>query len=122
MPDASRLHNVPDIRRLARRVLPGPLFDYIDGGAEDEFTMAENERAFREIAFRPHMGMKVDKPRLDTTVLGTPVSLPVLLAPCGLVELIHPDGALRRRPCGQKCRDGDRSEHRRRHPTGCPGP
>jgi L-lactate dehydrogenase (cytochrome) len=94
MPDASRLHNVPEARRLARRVLPRPLFDYIDGGAEDEFTMAENERAFREIAFRPHMGVKVDEPRLDTTVLGTPVSLPVLLAPCGLVEMVHPDGAL----------------------------
>jgi hypothetical protein len=72
VPDASRLHNVPDTRRLARRVLPRPLFDYIDGGAEGEVTMEENERAFREIAFRPRMGMKVDGPRLDTTVLGTP--------------------------------------------------
>jgi len=56
--------------------------------------MGENERAFREIAFRPRMGMNVERPRLGTTVLGTSVSLPVLLAPCGLVMLVHQDGAL----------------------------
>jgi L-lactate dehydrogenase (cytochrome) len=94
MPSATRIHNVADARRLARRTLPRAVFDYIDGGAEDEVTMGENERAFREIAFRPRMAVKVGRPRLDTTVLGTPVELPVLLAPCGLVELVHPDGAL----------------------------
>ena len=94
MPDASRLHTVADARRLARRVLPRPLFDFVEGGAEDEVTMGENESAFREIAFRPRMGMKVERPLLNTTVLGAAVSLPVLLAPCGLVELMHPDGAL----------------------------
>jgi L-lactate dehydrogenase (cytochrome) len=94
MPIASRLDNVAEARRLARRVLPRALFDYIDGGAEDEVTMGENERALRQIAFRPRMGTKVQRPRLDTTVLGRPVSLPVLLAPCGLVEMVHPDGAI----------------------------
>lgn len=94
MPTAARIHNVADARRLARRTLPRAVFDYIDGGAEDEVTMEENERAFREIAFRPRMAVKVGRPRLDTTVLGTPVELPVLLAPCGLVQLMHPDGAL----------------------------
>jgi L-lactate dehydrogenase (cytochrome) len=94
MPTAARIHNIADARRLARRTLPRAVFDYIDGGAEDEVTMGENERAFREIAFRPRMAVKVGRPRLDTTVLGTPVELPVLLAPCGLVQLMHPDGAL----------------------------
>ena len=94
MPIASRLDNVAEARRLARRVLPRALFDYIDGGAEDEVTMGENERALRQIAFRPRMGTKVQRPRLDTTVLGRSVSLPVLLAPCGLVEMVHPDGAI----------------------------
>jgi L-lactate dehydrogenase (cytochrome) len=94
MPNATRINNVADARRLARLSLPRAVFDYIDGGAEDEFTMGENERAFREIAFRPRMALKVDRPNLGTTVLGTPVELPVLLAPCGLVRLMHPDGAL----------------------------
>jgi L-lactate dehydrogenase (cytochrome) len=74
--------------------VPQGLFDYIDGGAEDEITMAENEHAFRAVAFRPRAGQRVESPRLNTTVLGTPVSLPVLLAPCGLIQTMHPDGAL----------------------------
>lgn len=94
MPSATRIHNVSDARRIARRCLPRAVFDYIDGGAEDEVTMGENERAFRQISFRPRMAKKVDCPRLDTTVLGIPVALPVLLAPCGLVRLMHPDGPL----------------------------
>jgi isopentenyl diphosphate isomerase/L-lactate dehydrogenase-like FMN-dependent dehydrogenase len=56
--------------------------------------MAENERAFREVAFRPRMATRADVPDLTTTVLGTEVSLPLLLAPCGLAQLMHPDGAL----------------------------
>lgn len=96
MPVASRINNVLDARRLARRTLPRAVFDYIDGGAEGEVTMAENERAFRDVSFRPRMGLAVtaSDPVLETTVLGTPVSLPVLLAPCGLVKLMHPDGAI----------------------------
>jgi L-lactate dehydrogenase (cytochrome) len=91
---ASRIHNVPDARRLARRSLPRAVFDYIDGGAEDEVTMAENERAFREVSFRPRMAVSARQPSLETEVLGVPVSIPVLLAPCGLVGLMHPDGAI----------------------------
>jgi len=90
---ADRIHNVESARRIARRSLPRAVFDYIDGGAEDEVTMGENVGAFREISFRPRMGVKVGRPELATTVLGTPVSLPVLLAPCGLVSLMHPDSA-----------------------------
>ena len=94
MPTATRIHNVTDSRRLARRVLPRAVFDYIDGGAEDEVTMAENERAFREIALRPRMMTNVSRPCIETSVLGTPVALPVLLAPCGLIQLMHSDGTL----------------------------
>jgi isopentenyl diphosphate isomerase/L-lactate dehydrogenase-like FMN-dependent dehydrogenase len=90
---AAALHSVADARQRARRVLPRVVFDYVDGGAEDEVTMAENERAFRELAFRPRMAVGVAEPDLGTTVLGTELSFPVLLAPCGLVRLLHPDGA-----------------------------
>lgn len=85
--------NVEDARRRARRILPRVVFDYVDGGADDEVTMAENVAAWRRLAFRPRMGGEPGEPRLGTTVLGRPVSLPVLLAPCGLVRLMHPDGA-----------------------------
>jgi L-lactate dehydrogenase (cytochrome) len=94
MSRVDRIHSVDDARRLARRVVPRALFDYVDGGAEDEVTLGANTRAFSEIAFRPRMGAAVDPPRLDTTVLGARLSLPVLLAPGGLIDLLHPDGAI----------------------------
>jgi isopentenyl diphosphate isomerase/L-lactate dehydrogenase-like FMN-dependent dehydrogenase len=91
---SSRISSVSDARRFAHRIVPQGLFDYIDGGAEDEVTMAENERAFRSVTFRPRACVRVESPRLDTTVVGTPISMPVLLAPCGLIQTMHPDGAL----------------------------
>jgi L-lactate dehydrogenase (cytochrome) len=90
----TRIVNVADAQRRARRTLPRALFDYIEGGADDETTLAENERAFQEVALRPRMGVDVGEPGIATTVLGSPLALPVLLAPCGMVQLAHPDGAV----------------------------
>ncbi len=87
------LLNVADARRRARRVLPRVVFDYVDGGADDEVTLAANEAAFKELAFCPRAAVDAGEPSLATAVLGTPVALPVLLAPCGLVRLLHPDAA-----------------------------
>ena len=91
--DTSRIYSVGDARRRAARAVPRALFDYIDGGADDEVTLHENERAFREVTFRPRMASASGDPQVSTTLLGTPLSLPVLLAPCGLVRFMHPDGA-----------------------------
>ena len=88
---ADRILNVTDGRRRARRVLPPVVFDYIDGGADDECTMQANEAAFADLVFVPRMAVDTGVPQLATTVLGSPVSMPVLLAPCGLVRVIHPD-------------------------------
>jgi L-lactate dehydrogenase (cytochrome) len=87
------MRNVGDARARARRVLPRVVFDYVDGGADDEVTMAENVDAFRRLTFRPRAGADGGRPTLSTSVLGTPLSLPVLLAPCGLIRLLHPDSA-----------------------------
>ncbi len=84
--------NVADARRRARRVLPRALFDYIDGGADDEITLHENEAAFRDYGFVPRMGSGVQKPSISTHVFGERLSMPVVLAPCGLVSMMHPDG------------------------------
>jgi isopentenyl diphosphate isomerase/L-lactate dehydrogenase-like FMN-dependent dehydrogenase len=84
---------VADARRVAKRTLPGVVFDYIDGAADDEITMHDNVAAFDDIVFRPRMGIDVREPDLATTVLGTSVSMPLLLAPTGLVRIMHPDGA-----------------------------
>ncbi|HUO47649.1 MAG TPA: alpha-hydroxy acid oxidase [Acidimicrobiales bacterium] len=88
-----RIFNVADARLVAKRTIPRVVFDYIDGGAEDEVTMGQNVAAFRELAFRPRMAVAAEAPDLATTIFGTPLSMPVLLAPCGLVRLMHPDGA-----------------------------
>ncbi|MGA8682477.1 MAG: alpha-hydroxy acid oxidase [Acidimicrobiales bacterium] len=88
-----RIANVADARRVAKRTLPGVVFDYIDGAADDEITMHDNVAAFDDIVFRPRMGIDVREPDLATTVLGTSVSMPLLLAPTGLVRIMHPDGA-----------------------------
>ena len=88
-----RIFNVADARRVAQRSIPKVVFDYIDGGAEDEVTMEQNLAGFRELAFRPRMAVAAESPDLATTIFGTPLSMPLLLAPCGLVRLMHPDGA-----------------------------
>ncbi len=90
--DMTRIVNVGDARRIARRKLPRVVFDYVDGAADDEVTMHENETAFREVFFRPRMALGTTRPSLETEVLGTRVSIPVLLAPVGLVRLMHAEG------------------------------
>jgi isopentenyl diphosphate isomerase/L-lactate dehydrogenase-like FMN-dependent dehydrogenase len=89
-----RIANVSDARRIAKRTLPGVVFDYIDGAADDETTMRANESSFDDVVFRPRMCLDVRTPDLKTTVLGIPVSMPLLLAPTGLVRIMHPDGAI----------------------------
>ena len=89
---ARRLLNVQDARSRARRALPRVLFDYVDGGADDELTMRANIEAFRALAFRPRMAVEANDPSLFVSLFGGTLDLPVILAPCGLVRLVHPDG------------------------------
>lgn len=81
-----------DARRAARRVLPRGLFEYVDGGADDEITLARNVAAFREVEFRPRMAVHNPTPDLSTRIFGTELALPVLTAPCGGMRLVHPQG------------------------------
>jgi isopentenyl diphosphate isomerase/L-lactate dehydrogenase-like FMN-dependent dehydrogenase len=84
--------NIEDLRQAARRRLPRSVFDYIDGGAEGEVTLRENVRAFEDITFRPRCAVETPAPALATTVLGTPISLPVILAPVGSSRMFWPRG------------------------------
>ncbi|HEX4601072.1 MAG TPA: alpha-hydroxy acid oxidase, partial [Gemmatimonadales bacterium] len=81
--------SIADLRRLARRQLPKVIFDYIDGGAEDEVTLRANRRAFEAVTFRPRHAVAVAECDLRTTVLGAELSFPVLLAPVGYSRLMH---------------------------------
>ncbi|OFW18717.1 MAG: alpha-hydroxy-acid oxidizing enzyme [Acidobacteria bacterium RIFCSPLOWO2_02_FULL_65_29] len=86
------LVNIDDLRRLAERRLPKVVFDYIDGGAERELTLRENCRAFDRVTLRPRGAVAVSRCDLRTTVLGTSLELPLLLAPIGSTRLFYPRG------------------------------
>jgi isopentenyl diphosphate isomerase/L-lactate dehydrogenase-like FMN-dependent dehydrogenase len=90
----SRAVNIEDLRELARRRLPRIVFNYIDGGADGEWTLRENRRAFDAITFRPHQAVGVPACDLRTRVLGTELSMPLLLAPVGYLRVMHPDGEI----------------------------
>jgi L-lactate dehydrogenase (cytochrome) len=87
-----RVINIDDLRRLAQRRLPAVVFAYIDGGAEDEVTLQENVRAFRDLTFRPRQCVAVPACDLRTTVLGTSLALPFMLAPVGFCRMFYPRG------------------------------
>jgi isopentenyl diphosphate isomerase/L-lactate dehydrogenase-like FMN-dependent dehydrogenase len=87
-----RAINIGDLRRLARKRLPRAVFDFLDGGAEDEFTLAANCAAFQSISFRPRQAVTFPLCDLRTRVLGFDLSLPALLAPVGCSRVIHHEG------------------------------
>jgi L-lactate dehydrogenase (cytochrome) len=89
---SSKVVNVEDLRRLAFRRLPKPVFDYLDGGAEAELTLAENCRAFRDVTFRPRGAVALGDCDLKTRVLGHELAFPAMLAPVGYSRLMHPGG------------------------------
>ena len=88
----NRAVNIDDLRRMARRRLPKAVFDYLDGGAEDEITLLENCRVFRELIFRPRQAVAFQNYNLATKVLGFDLSFPIMLAPVGYSRLMHPSG------------------------------
>jgi L-lactate dehydrogenase (cytochrome) len=84
--------SIADLRLAAKRRLPRAAFDYIDGGADAEVTLRENCRAFEDVTFRPRSAVATKDCDLRTTVLGTPLSLPFLLAPIGSSRTFYPRG------------------------------
>ena len=87
--------NIADLRRLAERRVPRIVFDYIDGGADGEVTMRANSSVFDEVTFRPRGAVAIASPDLGTTVLGTHLELPFVLAPVGSTRLFYPRGEVR---------------------------
>jgi len=85
-------HNFHDFRRLARRRLPGPIFDYIDGAADDETTYRRNTQAFETCDLVPSVLRGVANVDLSVTVLGQKLALPVYCSPTALQRLFHHQG------------------------------
>ena len=86
--------SVADLRRIAQRRLPGGVFDYIDGAAEDERTLAANQDAFATTTFRPRVLRGVEKVEVASTILGQPLAYPLVLAPTGFTRIADPQGEL----------------------------
>ncbi len=90
--NSSRIVNIEDLRRIAQARIPKAVFDYLDGGAEAELTLAENCRAFCEVTFRPRGAVAVHDCNLKTKALGHEIAFPAMLAPVGYSRLMHPEG------------------------------
>lgn len=88
----SDCHNVADFRELARRRLPWPVFDYIDGAADDEITRVRNTAAFENADLVPDVLAGVETIDLSTTIMGKTCPLPLMLSPTALQRIFHWQG------------------------------
>src|SRR5262245_59546505 len=87
-----RAYSIDALRILARQALPHPVFDFADGGAEDEHTLKRNEAAFSEIELLPCPLSGAAQRDLSLSLFGTRLGLPVIIGPAGLAGLFWPDG------------------------------
>jgi isopentenyl diphosphate isomerase/L-lactate dehydrogenase-like FMN-dependent dehydrogenase len=85
---------IADLRAAARRRLPRMVFDFVDGGAEDELTRDDNEAAFKRLKFRPRVMVDVSERPQEVTVLGRRLAMPVVLGPTGLIRMVRHEGEL----------------------------
>jgi isopentenyl diphosphate isomerase/L-lactate dehydrogenase-like FMN-dependent dehydrogenase len=92
MGDAPRFVTVDDYEPVARERLPPDVYDFYAGGAGDEWTLAENRRAFDRWSLRPRMLRGAGRPDPSASILGTAVAFPVLVAPWAYQAMAHPDG------------------------------
>lgn len=88
----SSCHNIAELRELASRKLPTPVFHYIDGGADDELTLRRNTDAFNDYELLPSQLSNVRSIDCTTTLFGEPVDWPVMISPTGGSKLFHRDG------------------------------
>jgi L-lactate dehydrogenase (cytochrome) len=85
-------HNFHDFRNLAKRRVPGPIFDYIDGAADDEVTHQRNTKSFESCDLVPHVLRGVENIDLSVTVMGQKLALPIYCSPTALQRLFHYQG------------------------------
>ncbi len=84
-----RCNNIADLRRMAKQRLPAPMFHYIDGGSDDEWSLRRNTTAFDDYELLPNYLRDISAIDTSTTLLGQKISWPVFLAPTGMSRLFH---------------------------------
>lgn len=87
-------HNTDLLRELARKRLPGPIFHYIDGAADDEVTYRRNTEAFDTCDLVPNVLAGVETIDMSTTIMGMKLDMPLFLSPTALQRLFHNDGEM----------------------------
>ena len=98
----SACHDIADLRAVGRRLIPRPVFDYVDGGADEEVSLRANTRAFRQFRFQPRTLVDVSEPDTSTAFLGSVTPLPLALAPTGYTRMMHPAGEIAAARAAQK--------------------
>src|SRR5215831_447020 len=86
--------DVADLRRAARRRIPRPVFDYVDGAADEEISVAANVAAFRSWRFLPRVLAGVASADTSASLFGSSLPVPLLLGPAGYTRMMHPDGEI----------------------------
>ena len=89
---AARCQTIDDLRAMAKRTVPQPIFDYVDGAAWDEVTVRRNRTGFERFELLPRMLVDAANVEMSTTALGREIALPIIGAPTGMTGLNHPDG------------------------------
>jgi len=87
-------YDVSDLRRAAKRRIPRPVFDYVDGAADEEIASAANTVAFRSWRFLPRVLAGVASAETAAPVFGSTLPVPMLLGPAGYTRMMHPDGEI----------------------------
>lgn len=89
MPSVDQIHALDDLRALARRRLPRPIFDYLDGGADEEWSLPRNVGAFADYEIIPDVLTDVSSIQTATTIFGQPAAWPLMLSATGLTRMFH---------------------------------
>ena len=87
-----RMANIGDLRRRAKRRTPKAVFDYVDGAADDEVSLARSRSLFRRLEFNPKVLRDVSGCDPSTTMLGSPVTYPFGFAPTGFTRMMQYEG------------------------------
>ncbi|MDK1019149.1 MAG: alpha-hydroxy acid oxidase [Actinomycetota bacterium] len=90
----TRMVNVPDLRARAKRRIPRAVFDYVDGAAEDEISLARSRDLFHHLEFVPSVLRDVSDCDPSTTLLGVPTAYPFAFAPTGYTRMMHHEGEI----------------------------
>jgi L-lactate dehydrogenase (cytochrome) len=87
-------HDINDLRVMGRRLIPRPVFDYVDGGSDEEVSLAANVRAFRRWRFQPRALPEIVTVDTTARLLDRDLPLPLALAPTGYTRMMHPGGEI----------------------------